>query len=111
LVVRALTFDTSQRKANIFTHSATLNVKLSDASRAIVEAAGARLPKSIEPKVLITAQNLRRVQFTFGYQDSDGKARQSVPFLVIVAPNMNSTLKLDLGYAATKATIWSTKLT
>ena len=110
-VVRALTFDTSQQKANIFTHSATLNVKLSNASRAIVEAAGARLPKSIEPKVLITAQNLRRVQFTFGYQDSDGKARQSVPFLVIVAPNMNSTLKLDLGCAATKVTLWSTKLT
>jgi hypothetical protein len=111
LVVRALTFDTSQHTANIFTHSATLNVKLSNASRAIVEAAGARLPKSIEPKVLITAQNLRRVQFTFGYQDSDGKARQSVPFLVIVAPNMNSTLKLDLGCAATKITLWSTKLT
>ena len=110
LVDRALTFDTSQHKANIFTHSATLNVKLSNASRAIVEAAGARLPKSIEPKVLITAQNLRRVQFTFGYQDSDGKARQSVPFLVIVAPNMNSILKLDLGNAGTKATLYSTKL-
>lgn len=110
-VVRALKFDTSQHKANIFAQSATLNVKLSHASHAIVEAAGARLPQSIEPKVLITAHNPRRTQVTFGYEDSDGKNRQSVPFLMIVAPNMNSTLKLDLGCDATKATAWSTKFT
>ena len=64
-----------------------------------------------QPKVLITAHNPRRTQVTFGYEDSDGKNRQSVPFLMIVAPNMNSTLKHDLGCDATKATAWSTKFT
>jgi hypothetical protein len=110
-VVKALTFDTSQHGANIFAQSATLNVKLSRTSHEIVQAAGARLPKSIEPAVLITAHNPRRTQVTLGYKDSDGKVRQSVPFLVIVAPNMNSTLKLDIGCDATKLTVWSTKFT
>ena len=110
-VVKALTFDTSQHGANIFAQSATLTVKLSRASHEIVQAAGARLPKSIEPEVLITAHNPRRTQVTFGYKDSDGKVRQSVPFLMIVAPNMNSTLKLDIGCDATKLTVWSMKFT
>jgi hypothetical protein len=108
-VVKALTFDTSQHGANIFAHSATLNVKLSRASHEIVRDAGARLPKSIEPEALITAHSQRRTQVTIGYKDSDGKVRQSLPFLMIVAPNINSTLKLDIGCAATKVTLWSTK--
>jgi hypothetical protein len=109
-VVTTQTRNTSQRIAHIFDHSATLNIKLSAPSNEIVQAAGARLPKSIKPRVLITAHNPRRLQVTFGYEDSDGKDRQSVPFLMIVAPNMNSMLKLDIGCGATKLTLWSTKL-